>query len=296
MLATVAFGAYQAKSQTLIHYWSFNNYDTSISLPDVAHIPATYSTINVNQAIVSFQTVPGTSAAYSTYLDTLAGDVLNVQNGAAAGYAIRTRNPSDSMELLVAFPTRHYQNIVLKYETERSSASHGAQVQMFDYSINGGTTWSTANIMVNGAAVDTYATTTSWALVTVNLNDASVKDTNVLFRVRFMVNDTGTTGNNRFDNMTVQGDTLITNAVSQITNANNCSIYPNPAYSTLNVVTNTDNEKTIAIYNIAGQLVSTSVKSGKKNALDISNLANGMYFVNVTTAEGDKYRIKFIKE
>jgi hypothetical protein len=38
-------------------------------------------------------------------------DTVNVRMGAPAGFYIRTRNPSDSMELLFYTPSTHFKNL-----------------------------------------------------------------------------------------------------------------------------------------------------------------------------------------
>ncbi|MAB39356.1 MAG: hypothetical protein CL528_06450 [Aequorivita sp.] len=62
-------------------------------------------------------------------------------------------------------------------------------------------------------------------------------------------------------------------ALSQIT------LYPNPAKSTVTINTTVEN---IVVYSVAGQkLMETS-----SNNFDVSSLANGIYLVKITTAEG----------
>ena len=59
-------------------------------------------------------------------------------------------------------------------------------------------------------------------------------------------------------------------------------VYPNPATDRLNVTLNQATE--IVIYNIMGQVVAT--KDGKvgENIVELSNLSNGVYFVNAGTS------------
>ena len=56
-------------------------------------------------------------------------------------------------------------------------------------------------------------------------------------------------------------------------------MYPNPAKSTVTINTTVEN---IVVYSVAGQkLMETS-----NNNFDVSSLANGIYLVKITTAEG----------
>lgn len=57
------------------------------------------------------------------------------------------------------------------------------------------------------------------------------------------------------------------------------AVYPNPANSQI-TITNSEN-KTINVTNISGQLVKTIVASSEYQTIDINDLSNGMYFVQV---------------
>ena len=73
-------------------------------------------------------------------------------------------------------------------------------------------------------------------------------------------------------------------------------IYPNPAsdYLTLKFAQNTSKAE-IKIYNLLGELKSTSRKSSTESVIDISDLSNGVYIIEVAT-EKNITRQKFIKQ
>ena len=73
-------------------------------------------------------------------------------------------------------------------------------------------------------------------------------------------------------------------------------LYPNPAsdYLTLRFAQNTSYAE-IKIYNLLGELKSTSIKSSTESMIDISDLSNGVYIIEVTT-EKNIMRQKFIKQ
>jgi parallel beta-helix repeat protein len=73
-------------------------------------------------------------------------------------------------------------------------------------------------------------------------------------------------------------------------------IFPNPAFDhlTLKFAQNTSKAE-IKIYNLLGELKSTSRKSSTESTIDISDLANGVYIIEVTT-ERNIMRQKFIKQ
>ena len=74
------------------------------------------------------------------------------------------------------------------------------------------------------------------------------------------------------------------------------NIYPNPAQNNLiieNISPNKD--ATLSIYNIQGQLLSRKTLIQTKTSIDISNFADGFYYVTLQTDKGITTK-KFIKE
>ncbi len=199
-------------SITLLHYWNFNKLLAVYHNPGIPSLKADYSLLDTNAAHIDYTLEPGTSNTYLGYIDNVAGDTTNARNADAGGQALRVRNPSDSMELRMAIPTTGYKKIVLKYALESSSITSGQLAEHFDYSPDGGTTWSSAGLVVNGEDVDTLDVTqtqfqgTSWGLVTVAFSDPSTSNNpHLVFRIKFSGNTSKTSGNNRFDNVTVEG-------------------------------------------------------------------------------------------
>lgn len=63
-------------------------------------------------------------------------------------------------------------------------------------------------------------------------------------------------------------------------------VFPNPSNGIFNLQFNTETTNTkVEVYGMNGQLVHTEVVSGSSVRLDLSNQANGMYFVKVSTAD-----------
>lgn len=75
----------------------------------------------------------------------------------------------------------------------------------------------------------------------------------------------------------------------------NISIYPNPAKNQIQI--NVDGTTTLTsatILNALGQKVKTSILNN--NSIDVSELKQGIYFIEVTDSKGNAARKKFIKE
>lgn len=120
----------KAQSKKLIHYWHFNNTLPTNGKGGIAlgAIPADYSALG--NAFVLYKPLKGVVKDTTDILDNLAGDTINQRPGYAGccgstNNAVRTRNPCDSMEFLWYIPTKKYQNIIIKYETQSSSTASG---------------------------------------------------------------------------------------------------------------------------------------------------------------------------
>ena len=79
--------------------------------------------------------------------------------------------------------------------------------------------------------------------------------------------------------------TVTTNEGIESASKTNVSIYPNPTSGAVKINSNEAIDN-IAIYNMAGQRVAYSDKASTSATLDLSDLMNGSYMVNITFANG----------
>ncbi len=295
----VGFGE-RSNAQTLIHYWHFNNYNQgAMYTPTINGIVADYTDLAGSNPNILYKSNTGTLPV--TYIDSLQPvasdmDVLNARMGEPSGAAIRVRNPSDSMKLYFYIPTTHFKNVVLKYATELSSLTHGMLSQQFDYSTDGGTNWKTSGLSQTSAAADTI-----FKLVTVSFSDTTANNNaNLVFRITFSGNDTGTQGNNRFDNVTVEGDSIggvSTTVVTNLQQVATCTFFPNPVTNKLEITTTMEGDKSIEILNGVGQCVYTANSTGTSMSINTSWLTAGNYFVRIReNGSGQAVRLMFIKK
>lgn len=79
--------------------------------------------------------------------------------------------------------------------------------------------------------------------------------------------------------------------------ANELLVYPNPTSDNLFLSTDTDrlSKLNIKIYNLYGQVVESTMLSSIDESVDVSNLKNGVYFIQLTLNE-QTYTAKFIKQ
>lgn len=296
-------------AHVLVHYWNFNNFTTVYHNPDIPAMKADYSVLDTNITAIVYKLLPGTSSSYAGYIDNYPvtpsdNDVNGRMIAGTAtpdGNSYRFRNPTDSAYLLLYMPSINYKNLVIKYAVETSSFGSGMLQNLYAYSIDSGATWKTS-----GLSITSDTTTLLFSLKTIVINDtAAYNNPGFVFKITPQGNTSKSSGNNRFDNITLDGVVIDTSfhyhphgtSVATV-NANNvvCSLYPNPANSTVYVSVPADGSKTIAIYSVTGQRVYMTNTNSKLAEINVANLANGMYYINVRTANGFAQTLKFVKQ
>lgn len=175
-------------AQTLVHYWNFNAFDTEAN-----HVAPTYTAGGANLAYIA-----GGSSANDYQNGT--GQNFNVQNlnarnGDASGNHLRINNPIGAT-LIFSLPTTGFQDVVLKYATRRSGS--GAGTQEIAYTVDGTNYISLTTIAPNNGDP---------TLQTFDFSAIAAADNNPNFKVRvtFLLGSGGDVGNNRFDNVTLDG-------------------------------------------------------------------------------------------
>ncbi|MFN8416442.1 MAG: choice-of-anchor I family protein [Cytophagaceae bacterium] len=211
---------FPAYSQTLVQYWNFNNSTDESTL-------LAPSTTLVNTASI-VHTTSGTSIIQTTSNTTGQGfetNNENARNSDAAGSHLRLNNPIGAT-LDIALPTTGYQQIVVKYVAMRST--QGAGTQTVEYTTDGSTYNSFQTVTVE--TVPTL-TTLDFSSITAANNNANFK-----IRITFTQGGGGTGGNNRFDNLTLDGTTL-----------GNDNVAPTVAFSPVNASINLAVNTTISL-------------------------------------------------
>lgn len=168
----------------IVHYWNFNNNSSFTTL------------ITPTRTLTA---APG-SLAYTAVWDEVApGTALNARNNDAAGSALRLRNPAGVFTLNL--PTNGYRNLRLSYSVQRTSA--GAQTNTVSYSLDG------TNFITTGITGNVYnpALEPEYSVVTIDFSNilAAANNPNFKVRIEFSNGNTNTTGNNRYDNIVLEG-------------------------------------------------------------------------------------------
>jgi len=295
----------------LIHFWHFNNFPTfappsggSANNFRNTGIHADYSSIDTSKAKLYYRTMDKVSNMYSSYWDAVTGDTVNQRMNVIGGTAFRARNPSDSMQLLLYIATTHYKNIKVSYACQKSSFASGQFQQNYDYSLDAGNTWKNAGL--NKKLDSSFGLTPGngsslYTKISLSFpNDTLAgNNPNLILRIKFSAspsgigNPNGLSGNNRFDNFVVEGDTttakpqavVLPTLINKINSSVlMCSIYPNPSNGAITIFAEGEGEKQVNIFDITGKKIIEAQFTNASDNLHLNNLKAGIYFVQISNA------------
>ncbi len=258
----------QASAQDVIHYWHFNDTPNNVELGALA---ADFSVSTTAPTLVYQDAFP--AVATTGFMDNVAGTELNQKFNTAAGRGIRPRNPSDSMELVINLPTTGYENILFSYATQRSN--NGMQRQIVYYSTDGNSYTQfgdSVNISVN------------WEIKNFDFSSIQAANDNPNFKIKilFFVNNSGTDGNNRFDNIALEGNAIVpvdVNGISVSPSSLQLTVGQTAQLSAQVLPINANNQ------NFTWSSSNSSIASVNSNGL-VTALDEGVVFIIATTAEG----------
>lgn len=207
LLLTIATTSVYAQVDTiLVHYWNFNDSSNQTTL-----VTSSY-TVNSTPLVIIPQFTEGSSIGFPP-TDNNTGQSFagtNARQGDDAGSHLRLNLPIGST-LTIPLPTTGYENVVFKYETRRSGM--GAGMQSVFYTTNGSSYTHFQDITVVDGTPEVVSLDFS-TIAGVNNN------ANFAIRITFLVGTGSTGGNNRFDNMTLDGTALAgTNVPPVLTSA-----------------------------------------------------------------------------
>ncbi len=184
---TALFAEEPVLEPVLLHYWHFNN------LPGGTLTAVAADMTLIGNALITY---PGSGSGYMDLVTE--GTILNARLDTAAGNALRVRNPASSRELLLTLPTTGYEQIRLSYAVQRTS--NGAQEQTLYYRTSATADW----IQFDAP----FTILESFQLMTFDFSSITAVNNSPEFAIRLLFggsNASGTSGNNRFDNITLEG-------------------------------------------------------------------------------------------
>lgn len=172
-----------AKKDELIHYWNFN---------------ATNNLLHPTYTLITAKLEPGILSGASSEItyDTGSGfSAANARFGNGSGAHLRVNYPIGA-SLTMDIPSTGFSKIKIMYETRRSG--QGAGKQIVEYSVNGSqfTKFTEVTVQDNDPAL---------ILIDLSTIENTNNNPNLKLRIKFEQAGGGTEGNNRFDNITVEG-------------------------------------------------------------------------------------------
>jgi len=256
----------------LLYYWHFNTLNTDAG--DVTAIDADYSLIPTADPKMTYT---GSGDRDMDVYNT--GTLLNVQLDEVAGKAARVRNPSSDRSLIFNMPTTGHDDIVFRYAVHRSGS--GMLNNIVSYSVNG------TDYIQTGLSSPAFGITEDYAVITVEFSSIAAVNNNPDFHVRiqFQGNTVQSNGNNRFDNITLQGNEIEGLNVDGQAGLH-VSLHPNPFDDGFRIVAD-GVIRSLRIHSVEGRLVrEMAPNNGTQVLVGMEGLPSGLYLVTVATDSG----------
>ncbi len=170
-------------TETLVHYWNFNEPETLLNPTFTLLTAEIHPELHTSgDSEITFATGQGFAAE-------------NARFGDEAGAHLRVNYPLN-VSLTFDVPTTGFSEIKMKYETRRSG--QGAGKQIVEYSANGTAFIPFTELVIKDDDPE---------FVLLDFSEIEAAGNNPAFkiRIRFDQAEGGTAGNNRFDNVTLEG-------------------------------------------------------------------------------------------
>jgi hypothetical protein len=262
---SVSVKAHFKKGQSL-YSWNFNN------LPqyNITDVPSDFR--GGTQGLITYQ---GNGEGYMDRVND--GTLINSLEGVPAGYGLRVRNPSAQRELVIDAPTAGFGNIVFSYATMRTS--NGAEIQEIQYRTSPDGEWKDLG--------DNLRVEEQWKLHRFFL-PAGV-DNNPDFALRILFKgelSAGESGNNRFDNIRIEGLGLTVSTNDDVFE-NKAGIEKNTIklwyYNDILYLDNPyQGNAALTIYNMSGIVAANYKISGSGHHKFTFPGENGLYIARIT--------------
>ena len=279
------FTEWEVPDPEIIHYWHFNNLPSGT----LQLIETDYSADGLVSGSISY---PGSGAGYMdrrTHREEDPVSNLNLLQGQEPdqGAVLRARNPSDTRDLVFHIPTTMHEQITVTFAISRTT--NGATEQVYYYSADGGNSWHSAG------QSSVTPLLPEWELKSFDLSGFPEVNDNEDLRFRILFggeNAGGSSGNNRFDNVSVQGipldEALHAGRLDKDDFGSQAGIelmaFPNPATDKLHVSLRSPGPASLSLINLHGQAVKNHVLSTRGShqvTLPTGSLPPGIYLLRL---------------
>lgn len=263
----------KVEDKALIHYWHFNN------LPDEVFTQVEADVSLIGNGLITY---PGTGDGY---LDQTAGTLLNARRNQPAGFGLRVRNPSNTRELILLTPSTGYSDLAFSFAVHRTN--NGAQQQQLYYSADGGNNWV--------ALGEPYSIQLDYEIKTFDLTGITEVNNNPDLRFRILFTDeaaAGIEGNNRLDNITLEGNSLSVGIDEPGLIPQTPQNYPNPFrdQTMIPLEIAKAGRVLVLVYNSNGKLITTlldkHMEPGRHDLqFNATGLPEGVYIYSIITGQ-----------
>lgn len=256
-----------------IHYWHFNALSGTVaSVPSDLSLPPAEGTV----------TYEGFGSG--TMDETDDGSAWNLGFGEGPGKALRVRNPSDDRHLLIEASTEGYENIGIRYAARRTP--NGATMQYISYRTEDNEVFYLADSAEIGP---------EYSLYEFDFSGIPAVTDNPHFAVRIDFGGeaaSGSSGNNRFDNISVGGTVVKLSDGTYDGDAGGAlTVFPNPTgdLCTIRFTAPVSGRARTEIFNARGKLLhilfeGQVVENGTyETEYSTAKLRPGVYLIRVQT-------------
>jgi len=254
--------------------WTFDNLQTAST-----GIPADYHLLDtVSEAVLFCNGEYNSSVWQSSELNAYNGTELgDPRPSPKAGKAIAfVSKVFDGKSVVLKFPTKGYFNLSMSMAVQRTNT--GYNKHDWEWSLDG------ENYTYIENSSTCPLTAGSFILTTLDLRSIEELDDRAEIFLRLTFSGAiGATGNNRLDNITLHGVSILqNNSVPQKKSNNEYRIFPNPNQGQFQIIfdnTLLPHSVNYFIYNIFGQEIKKGDLSDPQ--IDLSHQPNGIYFCKI---------------
>jgi Leucine-rich repeat (LRR) protein len=271
-------------------------------------------TLNVNTPLETPAVNPGDILDFMATINPVTGDEIPTDNIFTLHQTVVSSfDPNDKtcLEGATVSPTEIGKYLHYNINFENTGTASAVNVVVKDIIDTTKFDISTLQVMYASHQVRTVITGNKVEFIFEGINLAAVAGDppvgghgNVLFKIKtknnlVVGNQVANTANIYFDynapiitNEALTTFAVLSNPAFEIDNS--VLVYPNPATTQINISAKSS-LKSIQLFDIQGRVLETVLEDKKTTTFDISNKANGVYFLKITTEEGSKVE-KVVKE
>jgi Secretion system C-terminal sorting domain len=265
--------------ETWENYVDLPPYNNTYQKPDqwVGALPTSAAThsFSIGKNVDNY---PAGTGQYSILVQS---DLPNGVSGVASSYDANPANFSPS-NIPPAFPVNYRPASLCLYYKYLPANTDTMMISCIFYK---------NHAQIGGASYHSPQTVSSWTPLTIPITfgTADVPDSATIFLLTFYNNNSKQNGSKLYvDNLNF--DNLVTSISEPLTANSGFNLFPNPASDniTLNFQNSSKNNTFVNIYNVVGELIHSEQLQQDQQKINVADLCNGIYMVEVGSNEGSE--------